>query len=849
MGLLQNSNAIPTAAEAGFYTHQIANSLRFPAGANGYLSNTSLSAGNRRTWTYSIWTKKNWINNTTNGERSWLSGYSTGGATYAFWGFQGHSSNAAHMDDFKFEETSGSTKSAFSIDDGDERKFRDPSAWYHVVLAIDTTQSTATDRQKVWINGEAQTLAVGFQMAEDYEFSFINNGTAKISQLAWSDGLEDTQLADYIFLDGVAADADDFGETKNGVWIPKEYSGSYGNEGYHLKFEDSSDLGNDSSGNNNDFSVTNLSAHDQLLDSPTFNSSSNGGNFATLNPLNTRGSTAVATQLSEGNLKWTPGATQDETSGTMSIGAGGVDKVYIEVYCENNSDTGWFGVYDQKDGNLMESVVQSVASAVRFKPRTGQKVTAGTSSNYIGDGSESNPSGVIFQMAVDVSAGKIWWGRNNAWGSDGEDHIDDDNVAFTTLNTDGTYLLFTHTGGASVAQPDWVFNFGQDGTFAGNKTAQGNSDDTGYGDFYYDPPTGFLALCSGNASVATDPAEEEGPNKYFVPKLYTGDGTSTLAITGLEFQPDFTWIKNRDQTDAHNLYNSTLGVTKYLQIDNNAALTTNANTLKSWTSDGFTVGDDVIVNTNTEKYVSWNWKATGGTTATNNDGNVETTIQADSDRGFSIIKWTGTGTNSRTLGHGLTKEPEVFMVKRTENTQSWNMWHSWANDGSEPGTQGYFSPQSSGAYTAGSGSLTYWYPAGYSSTTVGVGGASGNNNSGEVMIGWAWHSVDGFSKFSGYEGNGNANGTFVYLGFRPSLIIIKSTSSTGDWLIFDDQRKGFNPDNNQLVTDATTAEATSDMIDMLSNGFKCRISTYPNVAETYAYLAWAENPFKYATAR
>ena len=856
MGVFQNNlmgaaAAAASAGGAGFYTHQIANSVRIPAtsstsSSNGRLTQTFGTVDSNVHFTLNFWIK-----------RSAIEGSNPVGAARLLNLFTPRSGTSGSvLQEFGFAATgSYGGGDAFVITNTNtgayilstDNLFRDTSAWYNIHIQADLDNGTAGEKLKIFVNGTEASYNV------DNRSSYTS--LAGVVAGAWTIGDYygygypiQSYLAQWCYIDGTTYAASEFGETKNGVWIPKDPSGlTFGSAGHLLNFESSSDLGNDSSGNNNDFTVSNVSAHDQMLDSPTFNSDSNGGNFATLNPLNTRGSTAVATQLTEGNLKWTPGATQDETSGTMSIGAGGVDKVYIEVYCENNSDTGWFGVYDQKDGSLMNAVVQSVASAVRFKPRTGQKVTAGTSSNYIGDGSESNPSGVIFQMAVDVPAGKIWWGRNNAWGSDGANHIDDDNVAFTTLNTDGTYLLFTHTGGASVAQPDWVFNFGQDGTFAGNKTAQGNSDDTGYGNFYYSPPTGFLSLNSGNASVAdaVDPAQTDDnyPQKLFDAKLYTGDGGSSTGITGVGFQPDFVWIKRRNAAENHNLYDSTRGANKRIQSNRNVTETTEG--LPAFGSDGFTVdASGGINNVSSQTYVAWNWRANGGTTSSGS-GDLTSTHQVDPSGGFSIVKAVGDGgSGDKTVSHGLSSAPTVILAKNRDTTYNWDT---------------YFAE----GVTAGSGMRLNTTETPFTGRWGTVNSSiftckdnytwAGTNN----YIYYCFTNTEGYIKSGSYEGNGDgSDGTFVYTGFKPAFLLVRKVG-TNNWRVQDNTRDPYNPAYHMLVPNSSAAEDAytdgTDYNDFLSNGFKLArggdAANWNASGATYVYLAMAENPFQYATAR
>ncbi len=860
MGVFQNNlmGAAAAAASAGgggFYTHQIDNSVRIPApsgtsSSNGRLTRTFSTVDSNVHFTLNFWIK-----------RSAIEGSNPVGAARLLNVFTPRSGTSGSvLQEFGFAATgSYGGGDAFVITNTNtgayilstNNLFRDTSAWYNIHIQADLDNGTAGEKLKIFVNGTEASYNV------DNRSSYTS--LAGVVAGAWTIGDYygygypiQSYLAQWAYVDGTTYAPTDFGESKNGVWIPKDLSSgiTWGNAGHLLNFESSGDLGNDSSGNNNDWSTSNIAAHDQMLDSPTFNSSSNGGNFATLNPLNTRGSTAVATQLTEGNLKWTPGATQDETSGTMSIGAGGVDKVYMEVYCENNSDTGWFGVYDQKDGSLMNAVVQSVASAVRFKPRTGDKVTAGTSSNYIGDGSESNPSGVIFQMAVDVPAGKIWWGRNNAWGSDGADHIDNDNVAFTTLNTDGTYLLFTHTGGASIAQPDWVFNFGQDGTFAGNKTAQGNSDDTGYGNFYYSPPTGFLALCSGNASVAdeVDPAQtdDDYPQKLFGAKTYTGDG-GTNAITGLGFQPDWVWIKERGGANNHMLFDSTRGTSKYMSSNTSGDEGTDSATMNTFGSDGFTVGSDGKVNASSDTYVAWNWRANGGTTSSNSNGSVTSTVQADPSGAFSVVTWAGSG-GAATIGHGLSGAPS-FMVAKSRTSSAtvmdWVVFHKNMNDGAYPANESRMYWNSTGGYSTGA----LWQNDNNSSTVFGV--TSNISNSSKNYVAYCFTDVEGYCKASFYVGNGNVDGSFIYTGFRPAWIMIKGLASGAGWNLHDNATSPINLASTALQANTSGSELSNYNIDMLSNGFKIRdadgdLGTNGN---KYIYLAMAKNPFKYATAR
>ena len=855
MGVFQNNlmGAAAAAASAGggdFYSHQIANSLRFPGTTGSSLTNSNLSAGNRKTFTFSVWVKKNWLNKTTN-DRGWIYGYGTGGATYTFWGFGGHSSTAAHQDDFKFEETSSSTKSAFSIDDGSsERKFRDPNAWMHVVLAIDTTQSTAGNRQKVWINGEAQTLTVTFQMAQDYEFSFINNGEAAYAKMSWLDGLEDTQLAELHFLDGVAADADDFGETKNGVWIPKAYSGSYGTEGYYLKFESSSDLGNDSSGNNNDFTVNNLSAHDQLTDTPTFNSDSNGGNFATMNPLS-NGSNPV---LAEGNLMMDSFSGSD-ISGSLANFAlpPSSGKWYFECFINSpNSGDNYPFI-----GLTATTYSQSATMGVSQRDLSINLGTGGSEKNetYVGSITTDFTSvsayadNTVCGVFVDMDARKLWYAKDGAFTNSGNPQ-DGTNPNYTWTNNVPLLPHFVSFGSYGA---DSVLNFGQEGTFAGNVTAGGNSDVTGYGNFKYDPGD-YKALCSGNLPLAEeiDPAQTDTgyPQKQFNSLLYTGDGGSSTAITGVGFQPDFTWLKRRSASENHSLYDAVRGANKRIQSNRDVVESTEG--LPSFDSDGFTVdASGSINNVSSATYVAWNWKA-NGSGSSNSDGGTTSTVSANTDIGFSIVKYSGSG-SAQTIGHGLDKTPEFMSCKPTAGyAYQWVTYHKNANAGAT-GQNGYISWQTTGGFNSLS---TIWNNTAPTSTVFSTGGSQNTGGSSGTYINYCWHSVEGVTKVGQFIGNASTNGTFIYTGFTPAWLLMKRIDRSGDyWYMIDTKRSPFNgPGALLLNSDRDVGEsgnATTDVIDILSNGWKMRTSGsgLNGSGGRFLYIAMAENPFKYATAR
>ena len=831
----------PPAGGGDFYSHQIANSCRFIGSANddgtNFMYHARGTPTNADICTISAWVKRSKLG----GKIQMFTGSGVDGGSYSWYGF-----NAA--DEF-LSNYSGDQPRLES-----NAYFRDPNAWYHIVIAQDTTQGTAANRNKVYINGVQYTDWGDF---EDYSTQnadlAINTSGARL--FVGSGGASeansyypfDGYIAEYVFIDGLQLTPSSFGETKNGAWIPKDPSGlTFGDNGAYLKFENSAALGNDSSGNDNDFTVTGVAAHDQMLDTPTFNSDSNGGNFCTFNYTNKGSSNALA----EGNLK-SSGSAGGNNSGTMAHMTG---KWYWEQCALTVNQYGpTFGI-----GQLNTTGAASAAGGeyyiITWQTAAGQIYGGGGYPEGMGTitldqtGVDALSSGDVLGFFMDLDNRKLWISKNGTLLNSGDpEEGDNPQASWASTPKSQPFTMTTQNVGTGVG----ILNCGQDGTFAGNKTAGGNSDANGYGNFLYDisDHPSFLAMCTGNLPTpAANTAEDEGPYKYFTPKLYTGDGASTLAITGLQFQPDWTWIKNRDTTDAHMFFDSSRGVTERLTIDT-AVEGTDADTLKSFTSDGFTVGADVKCNTNTEKYVSWNWKINGGTTSSETDGGINTTCQTDADRGISIIQYAGDGGSSDvTMEHNLGVKPEFLIMKDRDSNGNNNQWGSWHHT-SGFGKYAYWSTTAAPA-ASGNGTvkavtdtlITY-------ARTSTSGGSQTRFENGDNFITYAFASKEGFSKFGTYEGNGAADGTFVYTGFAPALVITKSIDSTSSWHIFDNLREGYNVDNDELLVEATTAEGTADMVDLLSNGFKCRIATDPNVAESYIFLAWASNPFKFATAR
>ena len=323
---------------------------------------------------------------------------------------------------------------------------------------------------------------------------------------------------------------------------------------------------------------------------------------------------------------------------------------------------------------------------------------------------------------------------------------------------------------------------------------------------------------------------------YFNTKLYTGNG-STNAITGVGHQPDLVWLKERSSAGAGLLFDAVRTATKFVRSSDSAAEVTAADTLTAFNSDGFTLGADAgnyAANQNSETYASWNWLANGAGSA-NTDGTISSTVSANTTSGFSIVSYTGTGANA-TVGHGLGSVVKMFFVKELSNANSWEVYH--VSEGAGKNAQ----LNSNAAFESAGSSR--WNSTAPTSTTISIGTDSGVNRSSGNYIAYCFAEKTGYSKFGSYIGNGNADGTFVYTGFKPAFVIIKSSSQAEtNWVVVDNKREGYNPDNDRLFPDSTQAESTSDVVDLVSNGFKFRSGAgSSNATYSYIYMAFAEEP-------
>ena len=825
MGVL-SENAIIGASAAGGY--DIDYSCRFDDGGGSKLTRTPSSAGNLKTWTLSFWMKQA-ISTTASSQFVIFDGGGVSSSETPF-------GIVDQCIEFNYWN-SGTSSQSFKLKTN--QVFRDQSAWYHIVCAYDSPQATAANRLKLYVNGSqvtsfstanypAQNLDATVNAAYEHYI-----GTGKQAQ-DWSG-----YLADFNLIDGLALTPASFAETDEDTneWKAIKYGGAYGTNGFFLEFKSSGALGTDTSGNGHNWTSTNLAATDQMIDTPQ---NSTGGNFCTLNPLHWGiRNAADSVPLSEGNLKFT-GSDTISTYGT------------------------WYATFQPSAGSYY---FEMVPTAIGSAEKQSQYINVGGKAFKANGESSAGAYGTAWTagdiIGVAVSTAGVWYSLNGTWQNSG-DPVAETNSAgvpsypFTILTGDGSATTNSSLSG--------VLNFGQDSSFAGNKTAQGNQDGNNKGDFYYTPPSGYLALCTDNLPAPSITL----PGEHFNPKLYTGTGAE-LAITGVGFQPDFTWIKTRTLTYNHRAMDSVRAETYYEVTPNsNAAQTTaDAQTLKSFDSDGFTLGTSSGVNP-VSTMASWNWKAGGSPTADNDntggamDANsvaLNGSLQAaytpsgspsvypkrmsiNTTNGFSIISYTSPGTNNdESIPHGLSQAPDMVIVKNLDSAYNWDVW--------TPALQSGYDLRLN---TTDAETASRWSTTIPSSTLVTLKNTYEVNGT-DKYIAYCFHSVEGYSKIGTYASNNSADGPFIYLGFTPAFIMLKCTNATDNWNLYDIKRNGYNGTGGtyQIRADSNAAGFTSaaTMVDLVSNGMKIRTND-PGTngsSRNYLYLAFAESPFKTARAR
>ena len=339
-------------------------------------------------------------------------------------------------------------------------------------------------------------------------------------------------------------------------------------------------------------------------------------------------------------------------------------------------------------------------------------------------------------------------------------------------------------------------------------------------------------------------AQINKPSDYFNTKLYTGTGSSN-SVTGVGFQPDLTWIKSRTSTESHRVFDAVRGATKHIVTNDSSAESTDATGLTSFNTDGFSLSTGNPVNANSQNFASWNWKANGAGVA-NTDGSISSTVSASATSGFSIVSYTGTGSNA-TIGHGLGATPQVVLIKELNGTNNWLMSHQPLS--ASLGDYSRFMTFNSASAVSGAGNVVFQNSA-FTSSVFNVGTSAGSNGSGQNYIAYCFADVKGYSKFGIYNGVGSfpSNVTnFIYTGFKPAFIILKQTAGES-WNIVDNKRAyEYNPTGYFLYASGSNTESTNTTyseMDLLSNGFCLRKAhgQYNESGQTFIYMAFAEQP-------
>ena len=769
-------------------------------GSGHYLDKTFSGAGNRQTWTWSGWFKKT----------------SFGGDRFDFFSGGTGSSDTTVME-CQFQGDNIRITGYNTVYLKTNRTFEDCSKFYHILVAFDSTQSTASNRMKLYVDGDEITSFSTdnrSSISQNTDYGINQASSHTIGRYSGSDNFYlNGYLAEVNFVDGSARTPADFGltDTSTGRWIPKTLTGiSYGTNGFRMEFANSAGqtIGDDTSGNTNDFTVNNLVASDITTDSPT-------QNFMVWDAARALSHVPV---MSEGNLKvgYTSG------SGTYPVSRAGKEipqsgKWYWEVKCTHTggvqgiSNPG-MGVIDLNIKDIPD--FSSSKPFVQTKGGMGSMFYGGfifngllTDTSSGGDFTTSTAENIAnndyMLFAFDMDNGKAWWGWNNSsagssvvwFANDGGTDGDPGAGTNPTVTFDPKSHRFVPAQGAYApgSYPGiFEFNFGQ-------KT------------YAFTAPTGFIGLSQNNF-----PTTEKGI-------------------------PDLVWIKNRDQGDGHQVYDSSRGPQKDLQPDATNAESTTTDGLQKFLKGGCQIEDDVSVNSSGESYVSWNWVANGGTTSANTDGSGATlasTIQANQTAGFSIVEYTGNGTAGAKVAHGLSQAPDFIITKRLNSTNSWHLYLSTLGETKYSLLDINNNQNSDSALT--------WNDTAPDATTFTLGSGNTNNDTG-TFIAYCWHSVEGFSKIGSYTGNGNADGTFVYTGFKPTWLLTKKTSGSGNWVIMDSTRSPTNPLGFFFSADSNIAEVTTStrQTDFLSNGFKFRGNNdATNLSgQSYTYMAFAEHPF------
>jgi hypothetical protein len=789
----------------------VENSLWFDGSAD-YLTKTFGSTGTSRTvYTVSFWARQNTASPT--GGNNWVIDVGASGGNSEGVRYTGSGEGSLYI-----QATDGTE----ALNTGDAARFRDLTAWQHVVWARNTGNADG-NKNKLYVNGVRITSFDSSYGTRGQNLTSNGNFGGTDPYSIGRDAYGGTvyyngYLAEFAVIDGTEYAASDFGEfDDNGVWIPKDPSGlTYGDNGFLLQFkqtgsgQDSSGIGADTSGKDNHFAVGGGSIQtNQVTDTCTDDANNNVGNYATFNPHDRHGSTTLA----DGNLH-ANGTTTHEAQIRTTIALTG--KKYWEIEADTlNADAAFIGILKTNTDitTMNNHSLGTTADGYSINCSTGSNNGKLFNNNTNGTDLGTIANGDVISVAFDADTRKLFFGKNGSWlGS--ADPANGTNPAYTAS-------VGTYTAAVSVYTTSSLFkaNFGQ--------TA-----------FSYTVPTGFDA----GINTANLPAPTvTNPSDFFKTVLYTGNG-GDKSVTGVGFQPDFVWIKCRSVATNWNVVDVVRGADAMLRMasSTNTEQSGANQEFESFDADGFTVthhgGVVEELNRSSATYVAYCMKA-GGAASSNGNGSITSQVSAASHGGFSIITYTGDGNAGATIGHGLSQAAEFQIFKRRTPAQD---YHVGTNiTGSITGYE----------FNNATASVTAAVTA-FNATTTALDSQGVVNDEDDTYVSYAFARTPGLIGIGSYTGNNSADGPYIVIddgasGFRPAWVMIKRIGSTGNWVIRDAVRNPYNPVNLELYANATDADYTEDPgLDFTANGFKLRDTAGAiNASDSYIYLAFAENPF------
>lgn len=572
----------------------------------------------------------------------------------------------------------------------------------------------------------------------------------------------------------------------------------------------------DNDWNPRNISVTAGITYDPMTDVPTLTSAT-ASNYAVLNPLQTG---AYAT-VTNGGLTVTGNTATNSgvAMGSISVTTG---KFYWEITQGTvQSETFGCAIYPVTNLDNLINGESSFCQAYGVGARasgdvfgiSGMRQTATITSWTVGD---------VIGIAVDVTNGAVYYSKNGVWLNSG--------VPTSGASKTGSVLNWTPSASNLITPSCGAYNSGFINANFGQRP------------FSYTAPTGFVSLNVYNLPEPTVPAG----NKYMDATLFTGTGSAQTIVNAAAFKPDFVWQKARAELAAHRLVDSVRGTSKVLYSNLTNAEATTSGVVNSFNTNGFTGGGGDVVTPGLTA-VAWQWQAGQGSSSSNTNGTITSTVSVNASAGFSVVTYTGNGTNpGATIGHGLGVAPSFIVTKSRSGTGEWPSYHASVG---VTNTLYLNATYASGTY------LNRFSAVSSSTFTTGSNGGELNTN-GVTYVAYCWAQIPGYSQFGSYIGSSNTggSGSFVYTGFRPKYVMMKRSDGVGSWWIYDSVRSTYNASILYLIADNNAAEVSDATVglDLLSNGFKLRVvgNYSPNTyGATFIYAAFAENPFKYSLAR